>query len=122
MQTFHNNKTELGITILLLIMLAILGNPWWMPMGMMMAALILAMVSFGSLVIFVWREQGGDEREVSIRRMSDRMAFLVGASILGLAIIVDTLMHHEPHPWFVAVFAGMILTKVFAHIYSNHKN
>jgi hypothetical protein len=97
-------------------------SPVVMPMGVFLTTLLALTVLFGFFATYLWREQGGDEREEVLRYRADRTAFLAGSSILLVAIIVEGIMMHMTDPWVLGAFAAMILAKAVAHIYNQHKH
>lgn len=115
-------RTEIGIAGLLMLLIGALINPWWMPMGIHYVLLIAFIVVFGSFVLFLWREQGGDERDMFLRGKSDRLAFLVGASVLAVAIAFESFAYHTTNKWIVSAFAIMLIAKAVAHIYTSKKH
>lgn len=78
---------------------------------MMLAAAIITYAVFAGLV---YKEKPADEREEYILAKSSRSAFLVGTSILLIAIIIQTLSK-ELDSWLVAALGGMVATKIFTH-------
>lgn len=112
-------------TLLVLVLIALsfgIFNPYWMPMGMQLLLLVALVVLFGFFAVFLWREQGGDERERLLRHMSDRTGFLAGGSVLLIALVVDTYMNHYFNPWILGALAALIIGKVASFIYHNRNN
>jgi hypothetical protein len=108
-------SSELGVSIAVLGMLALLIHPYWMPMGLIVVCIaILAVLIFG-LGVFVWQENPRDEREYAVASQAGRSAYLVGAAILTIGVSVQTLQHHVD-VWLVLGLAGMVLTKVITRI------
>jgi hypothetical protein len=103
--------SELGVSLAVLAMLALLIHPYWMPMGLVVVCIaVLAALVFG-LGVFVWRENPRDEREYAVAAQAGRSAYLVGAAVLTLGVAVQTLQHHIDI-WLVLGLAGMVLSKV----------
>jgi len=122
----HKYLKEFCVELLLVILLAALSfgvyNPYWIPMGFQLVLLTALVVLFGFFAVFLWREQGGDEREAMLRHMSDRVGFLVGAFILLIAILVDGIVFHAFNGWIVGALVAMIAAKVLNFIYYDGKN
>lgn len=111
------------VSVSTLALLTLLGDPFdFFMLGMDAMLLIVifavAMLVFGSLI---WLEGGGDEREVLHRASVARLAYLAGASILAVGIVIQTL-NHTLDPWLPASLGVMVLSKVVAHIYYELKN
>jgi hypothetical protein len=108
--------SELGVSIAVLAMLALLIHPYWMPMGLIVICIAtLAALVFG-LGVFVWQENPRDEREYAVVSQAGRTAYLVGAAILTVGVAVQTLQHHID-VWLVLSLAGMVLAKVITNIH-----
>lgn len=114
--------SEFGIALGLLAILVSLINPYWMPMGLHMALLVVLCVVFGVYAMFVWREGGGDERDRALLQKSDRIAFLVGSGVLVFAIAYEGLILHQVTPWLVVAFSIMIIAKALSFIYFKEHN
>lgn len=110
----------LFLAVLLILSLAAL-NPFWMPMGMQLAVLSAAIVLFGAFAVFVLRENGGDEREISIVYKSDRLAFLAGAGVLLIALVYESVVQHTESPWVLGALAAMIAIKIIAYMYHHNR-
>jgi len=111
------------LEILFVIVLGVLSlgmlDVFWMPMGMQMAILSVVVVIFGAYAVYGLREKGGDEREIAILHMSDRVAFLAGAGVLLLAIVYESVVHHMSTPWVTTALFVMVAAKAIAHMYHN---
>jgi len=110
----HKNKklgTELSVSIAVLIVLALLIHPYWMPMGLVVVCIALLAVLVFGLGVFVWRETPHDEREYQVMAQTGRSAYLTGALILTIGVAVQTLQHHVD-VWLMIGLAGMVLAKV----------
>ena len=116
-----NNLTTQIIAATATLALAILVlNPFhlWMPTMLAMALLAGLFVVFGVFAVFVMRERAVDEREEQHRSFAGRVAFLTGAILLMLGILVEDLQHNLD-PWLVIALAGMIIAKLGARVYSD---
>lgn len=107
--------SELGVSVAVIVVLALLIHPYWMPMGLIVICIaVLAVLVFG-LGVFVWREKPRDEREYQLVAQSGRTAYLIGAAAMTVGVAAQTLQHHLDL-WLVIGLAGMILAKVVSHI------
>ena len=98
------------MSLLVLVLLALLIHPYWMPMGLIVIVIgVLALLIFG-LGVFVWRESPKDEREYELVSHAGRSAYLVGGAIMTIGVAVQTLQHNVD-VWLVLALAGMVLTK-----------
>jgi hypothetical protein len=110
--------SELGVSLAVLGMLALLIHPYWMPMGLIVVCIaVLAALVFG-LGVFVWHENPRDEREYAAASQAGRTAYLIGAAILTIGVAVQTLQHHVDY-WLVCSLAGMVLTKVISSVHKD---
>lgn len=103
----------LGIAILGLA--AFLWNPYglWMPAAVATMGAALLVAVFGVFATLIWRERAADEREEFQRMRAGRFAFLAGAAILVLGIIIQSFSH-AIDPWLVGALAAMVLAKLIA--------
>jgi len=116
-----NNQTkEFAAAGVLIFLLVVLMNPFhfWMPTMAHMTVLAGAVVVFGLFSSFILREQAGDEREDIHRMFADRVAFLVGASMLTIGIIYQSY-YDMLDVWLVAVLVAMIVAKIASRIYGD---
>jgi peptidoglycan/LPS O-acetylase OafA/YrhL len=115
-----NNLKETIVTLALIIIAVLLLNPFhfWMPDMMVMCMLATALALFGAFASFILREKSEDEREAQHRTLAGRNAFLVGAGILTLGIVVQGYTH-TVDPWLVATLIGMIVVKIGTRIWSD---
>jgi hypothetical protein len=118
MKTFIS---EIIIAILLIVLAAVLWNPYWMPMGVFYAAIVVFIVLFGGFAAFIWRENGGDERDVLIRHVAARSAYLAGAAIMAIGIIYEALVDHAVDPWLVVAFIVTVLGKAAGFVYGRER-
>ncbi|MCX6703209.1 MAG: hypothetical protein NTV02_00760 [Candidatus Zambryskibacteria bacterium] len=115
-----NNIKESVVTFCLVLFAVLLLNPFhfWMPDAVLMGVLLCALVIFGIFAIFILREQVLDERDNLHRRLAGRNAFLAGAGILMLGIVVQGYSHNVD-PWLVAALVGMVVVKVVSRVWSD---
>lgn len=114
--------SELAISIIFIILLFLLVNPlhFWMPTEVDMLMVLALVVVFGAFAVFVFQEKAVDERESFIRNIAGRYAFLFGAGILVIAVVMQTLSHQLDN-WLVLALSVMILAKMIGIIYGRIK-
>jgi hypothetical protein len=108
---------EILLAAILIAIAAALWNPYWMPMGVVYVLLVCFAVVLGGFAAFIWRERGGDEREVLIRQVASRTAYLATALVLAIGIVWQTLVAHAVDAWLVAAFMVTVLAKVVGYAY-----
>lgn len=109
----------MGVLIVLLVLLV---NPFdiFMPTMMEMLMVAVAGVLFLLFAGFFWKEQAADEREELHRFLAARFAYLVGAAILMIAILVQSFAH-SLDTWVVMALTAMLLAKVLGRVYAERK-
>lgn len=90
-----------------------------MPDNMHMATLAGVVIFTGIVAVFVLSEGKGDERDDAHRAFAGRTAFFIGALVLIVAIIVQTLAH-ALDPWLVYVLVAMVAGKVIARLFAEN--
>jgi Ca2+/Na+ antiporter len=115
-----NNIKETLVTLSLVVLAVLLLNPFhfWMPDVMVMCILAIILGVFALFASFVLRENKYDEREEGHRALAGRNAFLVGAGILTLGIVVQGYTHIVD-PWLVITLVAMIVVKIITRIWSD---
>ncbi len=96
------------------VMLALIWDPFgWFGFSdfWMMASTGVFVASIVPFLAFVWREKAEDEREEAHLAIAGRMAFLAGASVLAIAIVLSVFAH-KLGPWLPLALATMIVTKI----------
>lgn len=120
----HNNLLqEILISFILIILLVLFLNPFdfWMPNALLMMMVVGLTSVFVIFASFVWKENSRDEREGFHRMIAGRFAFLAGAAVLIIGIIVQSFGHNLDF-WLVLTLGAMILAKIFGLIYSRIKH
>ncbi|MDQ3089840.1 MAG: hypothetical protein M3Q24_01655 [bacterium] len=119
----NNILKDFFVPSALVVLLILFLNPFdfWMPNIVLMMMILGLVVVFSIFSVFIWKENPQDEREGLHKMMADRTAFLVGAGVLVIGIIVQSLKH-SLDTWLVFTLAGMILAKTISLIYSQMKN
>jgi len=115
-----NNSKETIITIFLIGLAVLLLNPlnFWMPDMVVMCMLASTLGIFALFASFVLRENKFDEREEGHRALAGRNAFLVGAGLLTLGIVVQGYTH-TVDPWLVVTLIAMIVVKISTRMWSD---
>src|SRR3989344_3467470 len=108
----NNFLTEIIISAVLIGLLVLLLNPFEFLMTtpvqtMTIAAILIIFVSF---CVFVWKEKSKDEREQLHKQIASRFAYLSGASILLVGVIIESF-NHNLDPWLILALIVMILAK-----------
>jgi len=111
------NIQEIAISIILIILLGLLLNPFWMPDALVMTILICLVLVFAIFAIFVYRENSQDEREELHKLKSSRIAFLAGSLVLIAGIVIESL-DHSLNIWLVLALGAMILSKLVGLAYN----
>jgi hypothetical protein len=113
---------ETLIAIILVLLLAYIGNPFslWMPSMVLISGLVII-----AALIFVWAgfivsESASDEREELHRTHAGRAAYLSAAAVLTIALLYQGFTHRIDF-WIPLTLAVMILAKLFARFYVDIK-
>lgn len=117
-------NTELLLSLLLLVLATLFCNPLqalWMPTMFMSGILLCFILVFILFAAFVWKERVNDEREEHHRLIAGRTGFLVGATVLVVGIIYQSL-NHSLDTWLLIALGLMIVAKLLALLYSQNKN
>lgn len=119
MNTF---KSEISISLILIVLLAALWHPFGaaMPSQMEMTLIAGLVVVFSIFASFVWRERARDEREIWHKMIAGRIAFLVGAVVLVLGIIIQSFAHRLD-AYLIFALMAMILGKIIGIAYGKRK-
>lgn len=114
---------ELVIGIGLVVLLVIAINPFhiFMPTPLMMTVVVGAAILALLFVSFIWREKTQDEREEYHRLLASRTAYLSGAAVLLVAMIVQVATTGHIDGWLAVSLGVMVIAKLGAHIYSRAK-
>lgn len=115
--------TSALISVATLSLLALLGDPFDffmldMTMMLVVALFAAAFLTFGALV---WLENADDERAQAHRAHVGHIAYLSGAAVLAVGIVVEAL-NHTLDPWLPAALGVMVLVKLGARLYYERKN
>lgn len=93
----------------------------YMPDPVHYMLLVGLTVLFGFFAVYLWRESPEDEREGLHALQAGRISFLVGAGLLTIGIVVQSVQH-ELDIWLPVVLGGMVLAKTISVAYSRRRN
>jgi len=115
-----NNLKEALVLVGIIGTGVLLVNPFdfWMPDMMLVSFLCLALILMAFFGSFILREHTEDERDVQHRALAGRNAFVVGASVLILGIVIQSFSH-TTDPWLVGALLTMVVAKVVTRIWSD---
>jgi hypothetical protein len=108
--------TFVALTLCFLLLVVADLVPFWMPMMGEMIALLVVVVLLIIWGGYVMQEDARDEREVTLKMRSGRLAYLSGLGFLTLALIMQGLAH-TIDPWIAGALAVMVGVKLLARLY-----
>ncbi len=113
---------EIILAFILLLLLAcfMFFEELLMPMGTHIMLSLALILFFFFFTIFIWKENGRDERENLHTLHAGRISFLAGSLILVLGIIMQSF-EHAIDPWLIYALSGMVLSKLIMHLYQTYK-
>ena len=91
--------------------LAVAPKTFVMPNSLQMFILTALIGFIAAFLLLLWRESPEDEREADNQALASRAAYIVGALVLILALIKQSLHHHIDSAIPLALLA-MIGTKI----------
>ena len=91
--------------------LAIAPKTFVMPTSVQMLILTIALVLIATFLVLLWRESPSDEREAGNQAAASRSAYVVGAIVLIVALLTQSLKHQIDAAIPIALLA-MIATKI----------
>ena len=91
--------------------LAVAPHAVVMPSSVQMLLLATVLVLISGFLVFLWREQPDDEREVHNQSLASRSAYLIGCVVLIIALVLQSLKH-DLDPAIPVALLAMIATKV----------
>jgi cobalamin synthase len=115
-----NNIKEIIVPFFLILIAVLLLNPFhfWMPNMMVICMLAIALVLFGIFASYILREKSVDERDNLHRTLAGRNAFLAGAGVLMIGIVVQSYAH-SVDSWLVIALIIMIVVKTGTRMWSD---
>lgn len=108
-----SRPTLVALVVIAALALMMCPLPFLMLTSTQMILVSLAALGFITWVGFHWQERAVDEREELHRFLAGRFAYFVGASILMLGILIQSLQHNVD-TWLVGALIGMILAKILS--------
>ncbi len=106
------SKTSLlALVVIAALVLMMCPIPFLMLTSTQMVLTSLAALGFIMWTVFQWQEGALDEREELHRFLAARLAYFVGAAIVMIGVLVQSL-RHSVDPWLVGALIGMIVAKV----------
>jgi len=120
---FKEYKGELIMGIVLVILLFLLVNPFGFLMLSKLSMFILSLFIAGTIFFasLIFGESTRDEREQYRLRAVSHVSYLIGAGILSVGIVVQSLMH-SLDIWLALTLIFMMLGRVVASMYYKHKH
>lgn len=114
-----NNFLSIFLAGVLILLLVLISDPFmlWMPDGVQMAvllAVVLLALVWAGLMLY---ERPSDERELLHTMRAGRLAYLSGIVVLTLALLIQGLAH-AIDPWIAGALGVMVITKLFARLYT----
>lgn len=91
--------------------LAIAPKKFVMPNTVQMFILTVLLVLISAFLVLLWRESPDDEREANNQATASRSAYVVGAIVLIVALLRQSLIHHIDAVVPITLLA-MIATKI----------
>lgn len=112
---------EIITAIVFVVLTLLLINPFnfWMLNMVVMYLLAGVIAVFALYVVFMLREKATDERDISHRALSGRVAFLAGSLILIAGVTFQAIWMSGIDEWLVLSLLVMILAKLITRIYSD---
>ena len=106
-----------GLTLIMIGIIIGTKNVSMSDMTSMMIAGLFAVALFG-YTIFVYREKPADEREQMISTVAGKYSYIVGALVLSVGIVVQSL-DHDLDIWLPIALGAMVLTKLLTIVMHN---
>jgi cobalamin synthase len=100
--------------------LALAPKSFVMPNSAQMLILTILLGFIATFLVLLWRENPGDEREAVNQASASRAAYVVGAVVLIIALIIQSLQH-KIDPAVPLALLAMISTKVFVQRMMDNK-
>lgn len=99
----------LGLTTISL--LAVAPKKFVMPSSFQMVIVAVVLGLIAMFLVFLWREQPVDEREIQNQALASRSAYIAGSLVLIAALVIQSL-HHDLDPIVPVALLSMIATKI----------
>ena len=92
-------------------LLAIAPKTFVMPTSLQMIILAIVLGLMAIFLVFLWREQPSDEREMQNQVIASRLAYIIGSFVLISALIIQSISH-DIDPAIPGALLAMIATKI----------
>jgi len=118
-----NNIVEIILAVVVIILAVTLLNPTglFMPQTAVMGLIAVFAVIVGIFAGLIWRERARDEREILLRQIASRGAYVAGLVVVAVGIISQELQHRLD-PWLVTILVVMVVAKLVGLIYGQIKH
>ncbi|MCA9379043.1 hypothetical protein KC640_01310 [Candidatus Dojkabacteria bacterium] len=80
-----------------------------------MVAVVFAALFLG-FMLFVWNEVPRDEREMQLMLHADRIAFLIGAGVMAVILMIQSI-NNVADPVLAGILGLMVVVKVAAALW-----
>lgn len=99
------------VSLTAMALLTIAPKTFVMPSSLQMLLLAIVLGLLATFLALLWREQPSDEREAFNQAFASRSAYIVGASVLIAAMLIESF-RHKLDPAIPIALLAMIATKV----------
>ncbi len=107
--------SEPMIVILTVATLVVLLATRDIAMSDMVSAMLIGffVCIFGVFTLFIWRESPADERELAFSLDASKHAYLAGAGVISIGIVVQAI-NHDLDIWLPFALLIMVITKTLS--------
>lgn len=98
-------------TLFVVSVISVAPKTFVMPNTAQMVLMVLVIGLLCAFLVFIWRENPSDEREAQNQATASRAAYIVGAGVLIVTLLVQGLQH-DLDPAIPLVLLAMISTKL----------
>lgn len=118
----RNKLTQKCVLVAFIVLAIFVINPFhiWMPTMTHIAILAALVVMFGIMSVFVLQERAEDERDNAHRMVAGRTAYLSGAGVLLMGIVIQSI-EEQLDPWLVVALLAMVFGKMFSRLYNTRR-
>jgi len=124
MNPFGKLFNELTIGVVFAALLVLFLDPFMYFMSDSVEYMIIAgfVIAAALFLVFVWRERAHDEREELHLYLASRWAYLIGAAVLSVAVVVEKYSYGSVDPWLVVALGFMVFAKLAGLFYGRLKH
>lgn len=83
----------------------------FMPMTLLYTLAALLVIGFGGFAALLWRESGGDERQIMHRGQANRLGYFVAVGLIILVLLYQVIIEHSANTWLVVILSVSVLSK-----------